>query len=127
MKLKLFKQLWGHQGTIADAADQVAAAGFDGIEGPLPKEPERRQNFIDLIRERNLLYIAEISTTGYATPDPGSTVADHLSAFERILATSLEAQPIFFSSMAGNDLWTFRESIQFLTEAYEIAQRYKVR
>lgn len=127
MKLKLFKQLWGHTGSLADAADQVAAAGFDGLEGALPLEPERRRQFLDLLQERELLYIAEISTTGYATPTPGSTVADHLAAFERILEGSLEAKPLFFSSMAGSDLWTFRESLQFLTEAYEIAQQYGVR
>jgi hypothetical protein len=127
MKLKLFKQLWGHQGSISDAADQIAAAGFDGIEGPLPTEPEARRKSIDVLGERDLLYIAEISTTGYATPTPGSTVADHLDAFERILAASLDARPIFFSSMAGSDLWRFAESVEFLTKAHAIVERYGVR
>lgn len=127
MKLKLFKQLWGHTGSLTDAADQITTAGFDGLEGPLPFDPERRREFLDLLQERQLLYIAEISTTGYATPTPGSTVTDHLDAFERILTGSLEAKPLFFSSMAGSDLWTFRESVTFLTEAYKIAQRYGVR
>lgn len=127
MELKLFKQLWGHQGTIIEAADQVAAAGFDGIEGPLPTERDARREFIHLLGERGLLYIAEISTTGYATPAPGSTVAEHLDAFERILADGLEARPIFFSSMAGSDLWRFAESVEFLTTAYAIVQRYGVR
>ncbi len=127
MKLKLFKQLWGHQGSFAEAADQVAAAGFDGIEGPLPTNPEARRAFIDLLAQRGLLYIAEISTTGYATPAPGSTVADHLDAFERILAAGLDARPLFFSTMAGSDLWRFAESVEFLTKAHAIAQRYGVR
>ncbi len=127
MELKLFKQRWGHTGTFAEAAEAIAAAGFHGIEGALPLDPEERQEFLDVIGEHGLLYIAEISTTGYATPTPGSTVAQHLEAFERILADSLVAQPIFFSSMAGNDLWRFAESVEFLTKAYEIVQRYGVR
>ncbi len=127
MELKLFKQRWGHEGTIADAADQIAVAGFDGLEGALPTDPDERREFIDVLGERGLLYIAEISTTGYATPTPGSSVADHLDAFERILADSLVGRPIFFSSMAGNDLWRFAESVEFLTKAHAIVERYGVR
>lgn len=127
MKLRLFKQLWGHQGTIPDAARQIAEAGFHGIEGALPAHPEAKREFIEVLRENDLLYIAEISTTGYATPTPRSTVADHLEAFERIMANSLDARPLFFSSMAGSDLWSFAENVQFFTGAHEIAQGYGVR
>lgn len=127
MDLKIFKTLWGHNGSFAHAADQVIEAGFQGIEGAIPSAPEPRAEFLEALRSRKLLYIAEISTTGFAVPTPGSTVADHLSAFERILENSLEAEPIFFSSMAGSDLWEFSDSVDFLTKAWEIAQKYKVR
>jgi hypothetical protein len=112
---------------MAAAADQVAVARFDGVEGPLPTEREERREFIEVLGERGLLYIAEISTTGYANPAPGSTVTQHLDAFERILVESLEARPILFTTMAGNDLWRFGESVEFLTRAYAIAQRYGAR
>ena len=36
MELQLFKTLWGHEGTIAEAADLALEAGFSGIEGPVP-------------------------------------------------------------------------------------------
>jgi sugar phosphate isomerase/epimerase len=127
MDLKLFKTLWGHRGAIAEAADEAAAAGFTGLEGPLPVDAEARREFIDVLGARGLLFIAEISTTGFATPTPGSTVAEHLDAFERILAAGLAARPIFFSVMAGSDLWPFAESVDFLTKAHAIAQRYGVR
>jgi sugar phosphate isomerase/epimerase len=127
MELKLFKTLWGHHGPYASAADLALAAGFHGLEGPLPTDAEKRREFLEAIQSRSLFYIAEISTTGFAVPDPGSTVAQHLEAFERILANSLEALPLFFSSMAGNDLWSFRESVEFFTKAWEIAQCYGVR
>jgi hypothetical protein len=127
MDLKIFKTLWGHTGPLAPATDQVVEAGFHGIEGVLPSAPDERSEFIDALQSRNLLYIGEISTTGFAVPTPGSTVSDHLSAFERILVNNLDANPIFFSSMAGSDLWEFSESVEFLTKAWEIAQQYKVR
>jgi hypothetical protein len=127
MELKLFKTLWGHAGSYAKAADLALEAGFHGLEGPVPRDPDQRAEFLGVLRGRGLLFLAEISTTGFAVPDPGSTVAQHLDAFERILADSLEARPLFFSSMAGSDLWEFRDSVEFLTKAWEIAQLYGIR
>ena len=40
---------------------------------------------------------------------------------------TLPASPIFFTAMAGNDLWSFRDSIEFFTKAHEIATRNHVR
>jgi len=127
MELKLFKPLWGHQGTIARAAQQVVARGFHGIEGPFPTGPEEARRFKETLAESDLLYIGEISTTGFATPAPGSTVTDHLDAFERLLAGGLDAKPLFFTAMAGSDLWTFAENLDFLGRACEIARRYNAR
>lgn len=127
MNLKLFKTLWGHSGSYAAAADATIQAGFHGFEGPVPIDVERKAEFLDTLESRNLDFIAEISTTGFAVPDPGSSVSDHLDAFERILVRSMEAKPIFYSSMAGSDLWEFRDSVDFFTRAWEIAQKYGVR
>jgi hypothetical protein len=127
MNFKLFKTLWGHSGSYAAAADATIQAGFHGFEGPVPIDVERKAEFLDTLESRNLDFIAEISTTGFAVPDPGSSVSDHLDAFERILVRSMEAKPIFYSSMAGSDLWEFRDSVDFFTRAWEIAQKYGVR
>jgi len=127
MKPRFFKTLWGHAGSISEAAAQAAHAGFDGLEGPFPVELEARTAFLEALAEHDLDFIAEISTTGYATPEPGATVAQHLDAFTRRLDAALPAQPLFFSTMAGSDLWTFRESVEFLGRAWEIAQDRGVR
>jgi sugar phosphate isomerase/epimerase len=127
VKLRLFKTLWGHQGDLPAAAAQAQAAGFDGIEGPAPADPAARRAFADLLAASGLLYIAEISATGYANPDPAASVDDQLEAFERLLAASLEARPLFCTTMAGNDLWSFRQNLDFLTRAHAIARRHHVR
>ena len=127
MKLQLFKTLWGHAGSLESAADEAIAAGFDGIEGPVPADGRARRAFADLLRERGLVYIAEISATGFANPDPAATVEDQLDCFERLLAASLEAGPLFCTTMAGNDLWPFHENLDFLTRAHEIARRHGAR
>lgn len=127
MNAKFFKTLWGHTGPISDAAREAVADGFDGLEGPVPVDAEARQALLDALAEYDLSFIAEISTTGYATPEPGATVAQHLDAFERILDRSLDTRPLFLSTMAGSDLWTFADSAEFLTRAWEIAQDRGVR
>lgn len=127
MRPQFFKTLWGNTAPISQAAAQAAAAGFDGLEGPFPAEAEERRAFREALAEQDLDFIAEISTTGYATPTPGSSVADHLEAFERLLDSALEANPRFFSTMAGSDLWSFAESVDFLTRAWGIVQSRGVR
>jgi Xylose isomerase-like TIM barrel len=122
MKLQFFKALWGHKGSWAEAAQQAAEAGFAGLEGALPTDAASRKDFQKALADYGLLHIAEVSTTGYACPMPGSTVDEHLEAFERLLDISLATSPLFVSSMAGNDLWTFSESVRFLTEAYEMVE-----
>ncbi len=127
MTYKFFKTLWGHTGPYAVAADLAVESGFAGLEGPIPTEPSQRQEFLEALNSRGLKYIAEISTTGFAVPDPGATPQQHLDAFERILSNSLEAEPLFFSTMAGSDLWEFSESVTFLKSAKAIADSYDVK
>jgi sugar phosphate isomerase/epimerase len=127
MKLAFFKTLWGNTLPIAKAAEQAVHAGFSGLEGPCPTSGEARKAFIDTLTAHGLEYIAEISTTGFAVPEPGASVQDHLDAFERILDHSLPANPIFFTAMAGNDLWTTKQSLEFLRKAKDIADGHGVR
>lgn len=124
MNAVFFKTLWGHNGSPREAASQASEDGFIGLEGPLPPEPTA---FLDALAEFNLQFIAEISTTGFAVPDPGTTVDDHIQAFERILDHSLAAYPRLVTTMAGCDLWAFRESVDFLARAHAIAQDRGVR
>ncbi len=127
MELTFFRTLWGHTDPYEAAARGAAAAGFAGLEGPFPESRDAQRELLDALAAHDLLFIGEISTTGFAVPDPGSTVAQHLDAFERILERTLPARPIFFSTMAGSDLWDFGDSVRFLTRAWEIAHGHGVR
>jgi sugar phosphate isomerase/epimerase len=127
MKLEFFRTLWGHTGPLRPLAQAAKLAGYTGLEGPFPKTPEAQKEFRDALAEFNLDYIGEISTTGFAVPEPGSTVQQHLEAFTQIIERTLRANPRFFTAMAGSDLWSFQESVEFLHRAHEIAQNSGVR
>jgi hypothetical protein len=127
MQPRFFKTLWGHTGSYREAAQMAHAANFSGLEGPFPGDRARASEFLDALAEFDLEFIAEISTTGYAVPDPGSSVNDHVEAFERILDLSLRAAPRFFSTMCGSDLWSFSESLDFFARAHAIVKSRGVR
>ncbi len=121
MKLRLFQTLWGHAGTIREAVSRAQTNGFEGLEGPPPADAATLREWAAVLKNEGVPFIAEISTTGFATPVPGGTVAQHLEAFERGLDRGRDLQPLFFTAMAGSDLWEFADSVRFLSRAYEIA------
>src|SRR5260370_39976268 len=90
MQLKLFKTLWGHTRSFADAARQAIDAGFDGIEGPSPESKTDRQIYGKILIDHGLDYIAEITTGGSYVPDAGLNPTPHFDTFERKLPQPLE-------------------------------------
>ncbi|MGH8047703.1 MAG: sugar phosphate isomerase/epimerase family protein [Chthoniobacterales bacterium] len=124
MRTLAFKTLWGHSGSVGEAALQAKQAGFEGLEGPVPQDSTELSA---ALQNHGLEFIAEISTTGFATPAAGTSVREHLDAFERGLDRAAALAPRFVTTMAGSDLWPFRDSVQFLTAAWEIAQALGIR
>ncbi len=116
MTLKVYKTLWGHDGSIEDAVRECLAAGFHGIEGPVPGHVEERKHFIAVLRDHGLSLIAEIctaTTAGLYVPLPGKTVEEHLDSLRQGIERSLEAKPAFINTMAGSDAWSFSEVVSF--------------
>jgi hypothetical protein len=126
MKLEFFKTLWGWSGPYAEAVRQVRAAGFAGVEGPLPQDAARQKEFLQALEEGGVAWIAEISTTGYAVAAAGSTVQDHLEVLRREILRARPHHPRFFTSMAGNDLWSVAQSVEFYGAAVELARELEV-
>ena len=69
MNLLLYKTLWGHTGSPAEAIASAKAHGFDGIEGPAPAASAARRDWRQQLADAGLDYIAEICTAGSYVPD----------------------------------------------------------
>ncbi len=129
MKLRLFKTLWGHQGSLQDAIQQCKEAGFHGIEGPAPLLQEDRENFFAALQASDLEWIAEISTctpAGVFVPSPKRSVDDHLESLEKGIVVSLPGNPIFINTMAGYDAWSAAEAIRFFKGVVSLQERYQI-
>jgi len=118
MKLEIYKTLWGHVGSIEEAAGSCIATGFAGIEGPVPRSSEKRCHFIATLGDHRLSLIAEICTAtpdGSYVPSPGKSVGEHLDSLKEGIDRSLVADPVFINTMAGSDSWCFSEMVTFYT------------
>ncbi|CAD5106264.1 sugar phosphate isomerase/epimerase family protein [Zestomonas carbonaria] len=126
MRLRIFKTLWGHAGSIEQAALQALEAGFDGLEAPAPGNAAARAAFAEVLASHDLDYIAEICTAGSYVPERHATPAAHLADLERKLVGALELSPRFCNLMAGCDAWPLAVQLEFFAAALEIGDRHGV-
>ena len=127
MKLEIYKPLWGHVGSLEVAVEQAVAAGFDGIEGPVPAETAIRDEFGAQLEQHGLGLIAEVTTGGNYVPDPAATPESHLDDLRQGIERSLPLQPKFVNTQAGLDAWDrdtqieFHEGVLALEDTFGIA------
>ncbi|BDI28082.1 hypothetical protein CCAX7_001330 [Capsulimonas corticalis] len=76
MKLKVYKALWGMEGSLDEQLDRIAEAGYDGVETPLPEHnlPEFQRQ----LETRGLGYIGMIFAGDVAALDRGVAAAGEI-------------------------------------------------
>ena len=129
MELALFKTLWGHEGTLAEAIQLCKEAGFRGIEAPAPLDAGERSAFFGLLQAAGLQWIAEISTctpSGVFVPVAGRSVEDHLQSLEESIILSLEGNPRFINTMAGYDAWSTRDAVRFFEGVVRLQEKHGI-
>jgi len=126
MKLKLFKTLWGHTGSLDDAITACRENDLAGIEGPAPAKAPARHEFQTRLADARLDYIAEICTGESYVPDRQLSPYKHLESFRRKAADSMECHPQFLTVIAGCDAWSISQSVDFFTTACRIASDLRV-
>ncbi|MGD8641903.1 MAG: sugar phosphate isomerase/epimerase [Gammaproteobacteria bacterium] len=126
MELKLFKTLWGFDGSYDCAVEQTLAAGMQGIEGPASDSKQQRRQLKKLLVDHNLDYIAEITTAGSYVPERQATLQQHVESFKYKLEISVELNPLFITCLGGCDAWPESQSIEFFQRAMEQARAYDI-
>lgn len=106
MQLKLFKALWGYNGSLSELFAMSAAAGYTGIECP-PPNCEREEEFRELLEQNNLEYIAQVATYGN----------DHYKEFEELVARALEFKPILINCHSFVHHLKFNDNLRFFEHA----------
>jgi hypothetical protein len=126
MKLKIFKTLWGHAGSLDDALAACQQHGFDGIEGQVPADAAARREFQAKLDDAGLDYIAEICTGGGYVPDRQLSPYKHLESLRRQAGAAMECRPLFLTVIAGCDAWSTGQSVDFFAAAIQIAAQFGI-
>jgi len=127
MNLKLFKTLWGFDGSsFNDAISQLLAANMQGLEGPAPIEVAAQNNLGELLSKNKIDYIAEITTAGTYVPLRNASLQQHLDSLEIKLLDCVPLKPLFITCLGGCDAWPEQSSIDFFQQAISLASEYNV-
>jgi Xylose isomerase-like TIM barrel len=109
MKLTLFRHLWGVDGPWEETFARIRAAGYEGIEAPLP-ERARRAEFRRLLDAHGFRYVAMVFSAG-------RDAAAHAASFRAQLAEACELGPRLVNAHSGRDAWPEDESARFFEDA----------
>ncbi|SFS46636.1 sugar phosphate isomerase/epimerase [Paenibacillus sp. BC26] len=110
MSLRLFKSLWGMEHlTYRESIRQIAAAGYDGVEAPVPS-PEHAGEFIELLQEYKLAYIALIASTG-------QSLQQHKETFANGVNRAAALNPLLVISHSARDCMSDEEQSDFFRAA----------
>jgi len=125
MQLEVYKTLWGHTGSVDQAACLAREAGFQGLEAPAPalEDSQARADLATALDAHGLRYIAEICTAGGFVPDRQATPARHLASLQALLERSTELNPVFCNVMGGCDAWPLDMQVDFFGRATELARQ----
>lgn len=114
---------------------QTAQAGiFDGVEGPIPTDPQRRQELKRMLDDHGFMFVAECTTgltegrsEDWWVPDPAKGVEDHLADLRWCCEHLAEMGGRFITTMCGYDAWGWSENEAFFGRAIELEQETGVR
>lgn len=126
MKLQLCKTVWGHTGSLIEAAQLATEAEFNGLEAPVPADESSVEEFADILHASKLFWIQEICTAGSYVPRRHADIAEHLQDFESQLQRGKLIGARFANIMGGCDAWEIDDSVRFFSEAQNIADRLGV-
>lgn len=126
MELKIFKAAWGMQGTWDTRLRQIAEAGYDGVETPLPTVAEEAQ-FKELLEQYNLDLILQISTgcENFEKPYPDSAEA-HIVSLETQVEQAAAFKPLLINSHSAKDSMSYDEQLQFFEHAVRIEKQIQI-
>lgn len=130
MKLLLVRSVWSGPENLEDLITQTVAAGFDGLEGPIPQEPDRQKELHQQLQRHGLVFIAEVATgtnpnskNDWWIPQSDRSLDDHLNDLKWTLDRAEDMGALFVSTMSGYDAWSWQQNLDFFGQALELEHR----
>jgi sugar phosphate isomerase/epimerase len=96
-------------------AQQVKAAGYDGVETDVPANEQERNVMLEALAASGLLLIAQHWET--VTPDFDAHLAAYTERLKRMAAVS----PVCINAQTGRDFFTMKQNLQLIAAADAIS------
>jgi hypothetical protein len=110
MQFYVFRALWGMEGRIEEQVEQIAAAGYDGIDGFIGASTLTPSQFTELVKSHGLrLYM--------------SAQVDTKEALEPTLKALAEYNPLKIGLHSGRDSMSRYDGYTFFEEALRLEQQ----
>lgn len=126
MKLKIFKAAWGMTGSWDTRLKQIAEAGYNGVETPLPTA-EDESLFRELLEQYNLELIAHVYTGREDNEKPyPDSVEEHILSFEAQVERAATFHPICICSHSAKDSMPYDDQLKFFENAIRVEKKYQI-
>ncbi|MBW4661882.1 MAG: sugar phosphate isomerase/epimerase [Drouetiella hepatica Uher 2000/2452] len=127
MKLLILRSVWSGSHHLNELIEQTVADGFNGIEGPIPKDELQQRELRQHLSDRHLAFIAEATTgtdsdsaTDWWIPRSDRTLTDHLNDLKWTVDRAEVMGALFVSTMCGYDAWSWQQNVDFFGQALEL-------
>jgi sugar phosphate isomerase/epimerase len=100
MQIKFYAPEWGNTLPFSMFCQNVKAAGYDGVEMPLPLDPDARQVIVNTLHEHDLELIGQYWQSFESDLD------EHGQNYEKYLRNLVAARPIFINCQTGKDYFS---------------------
>ena len=118
MQIKFFCPKWGSDNiTWDDFCKKVKAAGYDGVETPVPFDDAERSEIIAALKKYELLLIGQYFQSFEKDFD------EHKKSFKRHMEYLAALKPLFIDSQTGKDYFTAEQNSELFGIATEITKQ----
>lgn len=133
MELLLLRSVWSGPKDLDKLIDQTLSGGFNGIEGPIPKDPAQQKALQQKLQAANLSFIAEATTgtdpnskTDWWIPKRDRTPQQHLNDLRWTVERAADMNARFVSTMCGYDGWSWSQNLLFFEQALTLEQQFNL-
>ena len=127
MELLVLRSVWSGPNDLDELIKQTVAAGFNGIEGPIPKDEKQQRELRQRLSDHHLAFIAEATTgtdpdskSNWWIPRGDRALDDHLNDLKWEVDRAEAMGALFVSTMCGYDAWSWQQNVDFFGKALEL-------
>lgn len=118
MQVKILSSLWGYEHfDLKDIITRISKAGYDGIDTPIPDDPDQKKQLLNLLKDHTLSLVVQQHQAR------GETFESFKTSFLHYLEISASVNPILINSHTGKDYFSFEQNLELIDIAQSFSEK----